>query len=134
MGLFSMLGKAYNKLNDMAKEYDENRKKELSNGSTRSLELMYMRTETSHNDQVLLLDILRERYSSLSDYELDAKLSSAETLPLSQCPPVGLIKDMIVERNVMGRYRGSFSRQAEEWERNYRANNPDLLAKRTGRY
>lgn len=133
MGLFGMLGKAYNKLNEVSKEYDANRKQELSKLDTRDLELMYMRTETSHNDQVLILDILRERYSCLSDFELDSKLSSAAHLPLNKCPPIGLIKDMIVERKVMGKYKGSYSRQAEEWESNYRRNNAKLLRERTGR-
>ena len=100
MGLFGMLGNAYNKLNEMAKEYDENRKNELSVRSTESLERLYLRTETSHNDQMLILDILRERYSCLSDAELDYKLNCATTRPLSECPPIGLIKDMIVERKL----------------------------------
>ena len=133
MGLFGMLGNAYNKLNEMAKEYDENRKNELSVRSTESLERLYLRTETSHNDQMLILDILRERYSCLSDAELDYKLNCATTRPLSECPPIGLIKDMIVERKVMGKYSGCYSREAEEWERNYRRNNARLLRERTNK-
>ena len=133
MGLFGMLGKAYSKLNEFAEELDEDRKRELSPASTSTLESMYMNLETSRSDQQLILEILRERYSSLSDSELDSKLYRAESLPPRQCPPVGLIKDIIVERKVMGEYRGCYLKQAEEWERNYRRNNAELLRERTRR-
>ena len=133
MGLFGMLGKAYNKLNEISKEYDAKRKQELSKFDTGKLEFLYMRMETSHNDQVLILDILRERYSSLSDSQLDFKLSSCANRSLSACPPMGLIQDMIVERYVMGKYRGMYLGRVKEWEENYRRNNPDLLEKYTRR-
>ncbi len=133
MGLFGMLGKAYNKLNEFAEELDENRKRELSKASTSTLESWYMNPENSRNDAKLILEILRERYSSLSDSELDSKLLRAASLPPRECPPIGLIKDMIVERKVMGKYEGCYSRQAEDWERNYRRNNSRLLRERTGR-
>jgi len=42
---------------------------------------------------------------------------------------MGLIQNMIVERHVMGMYLG----RVNEWEDNYRRNNPDLLEKYTRR-
>ena len=128
-----MLGNAYNKLNEMAKEYDAKRKRELSELSTIGLERMYRRTATSHNDQVLIMDVLHERYSSLSDYQLDHKLTDCENHPFSECPPKGLIMDIIVERHLMGKYKGIYRERVEQWEYNYGKNRPDLFNKYTGR-